>query len=130
MNLLFVCSANRRRSQIAEYLYSNRRGIEVKSAGVAPFAETPVSDELLRWADVILCMESRHQQIIEEKFADAISDKVIDYLDIPNVFDLENPSLEELIIEKKDAHLCKIQGEFWTKKFLGLGPIIFRIAIL
>ena len=112
MKLLFVCSANKRRSQTAEYLYSNRPGLEVTSAGVAPFAETPVSDELLRWADVILCMESRHQQIIEEKFADAISGKVIDYLDIPNVFDRKNPSLEELIIEKTDARLREIQGKF------------------
>lgn len=51
--VLFICSRNRLRSPTAEQVFSDREGFEVASAGLNPEAETPVSVELLEWANVI-----------------------------------------------------------------------------
>ena len=46
MNLLFVCSRNRRRSLTAEAVLSDLQGHSVLSAGTSPDANTPVSADL------------------------------------------------------------------------------------
>jgi predicted protein tyrosine phosphatase len=51
------------RSPTAERIYANHPGLEVKSAGVSSYAVTPVSPELLQWADVILTMEAKRDDI-------------------------------------------------------------------
>jgi protein-tyrosine-phosphatase len=62
MKLLFVCSRNRLRSPTAEAVFSSYPGIEFMSAGTNKDAETPVSAELIEWADGILVMERTHQR--------------------------------------------------------------------
>lgn len=54
MNLLFVCTENRLRSPTAEAVFSNYPGIQAIGAGTNLDAETPVSGDLVEWADVIL----------------------------------------------------------------------------
>lgn len=49
--ILFVCTANRDRSPTAEDLYANDARYEVRSAGTWQYAVTPISDELVAWAD-------------------------------------------------------------------------------
>ena len=105
MKILFVCSANRDRSPTAEYAYRDTPGLEVKSAGTSSSAVRQVNEELLRWADVILCMEERHKKKIEEKFPDIASLKVIDYLDIRDDYSCKEPSLLDAIKKKTDAWL-------------------------
>lgn len=70
LNVLFVCDANRLRSPTAEAVFSGRRDLDVKSAGLGKQATVPVSAELLEWADLIFVMEKRHRNIIHSKFKD------------------------------------------------------------
>lgn len=102
MNVLFVCTGNTCRSAMAEPLMrlrlekagiSNR--VEVRSAGVAAHAgqpaskgartvlsthgldgeahlATPLDDELVRWADLILTMSQGHKRSILERHFEAL----------------------------------------------------------
>ncbi len=72
-HILFVCTANVDRSRTAEDLYRDDPRYEVRSAGTAPFAQTPLSRELLLWADRVFVMcerEDRHQTLIKLRFPD------------------------------------------------------------
>ena len=116
MKILFVCSANVDRSTTAARIYKNHPRLEVESAGTAWYAQTPVNKELLLWADAILCMEKKHKQYIVEDFSAIVSDKLIDYLDIEDVYPFMHPSLVEIIKEKVDAWLFENQTNF--RKFV------------
>ena len=105
MKILFVCSANIDRSPTAEEIYSGRYDMEVKSAGVADYATTPITLELIQWADIILCMEKKHKQKITKMFPDTVTNKVIDFLDVPDLYDYMNENLIHMIREKTDLWL-------------------------
>ena len=105
MKILFVCTANIDRSPTAELIYSDRSDLEVKSAGVSDYARTPVSLELVNWADIILCMEKKHKTKIKKLFSAITDKKVIDFLDIPDIYEYMNIELVNIIREKTDAWL-------------------------
>ena len=107
MKILFVCSANVDRSPTAEYIYSGRRDLEVKSAGVGEFAQIPVSEELLQWADAILCMDKKHKQKLKKKFQDICANKTIGVLNVPDLFDYMDDDLVSIIKGQTDAWLGK-----------------------
>ena len=105
MKILFVCSANVDRSPTAESIYSGRSDLEVKSAGVSDYARIPVCAELIQWADAVLCMEKRHILKIKKKFPGITTNKIIDSLDVPDVFPYMNNNLVNMLREKTDAWL-------------------------
>ena len=105
MKILFVCSANIDRSPTAEFIYSNRCDLEVKSAGVSDYAKIPISLELIQWADIILCMEKKHRQKIKNKFSDISIDKIIDSLDVLDMYEYMDINLVNMIREKTEAWL-------------------------
>ena len=109
MKILFVCSANVDRSPTAEQIYKNYPGLEVKSAGASWYAKKPINRELILWADAILCMENRQKWYIIEEFADIVSEKLIENLNIEDIYPYMHPSLIEIIKAKTDAWLCKNQ---------------------
>ena len=107
--ILFVCSANEERSPTAERIYENYPGRKVKSAGINEDAQQPVTEELLQFADIVLCMEQRHKQYIEKKYAEIISRKIIASLDIPDFYPYMYPALVEKIKEKTESILFEYQ---------------------
>ena len=111
MKILFVCPANVDRSPTAEFIYSDRCDLEVKSAGVSDYAMTPISLELIKWAEIILCMEKKHKQNIEKIFSAIVKNKVIDFLDVPDIYNYMNIDLVNIIREKTDAWLYNYQLE-------------------
>ena len=98
--VLFVCSQNRLRSPTAERVFSGRPGFEVASAGLNNDAETPVSSELVEWADVIFVMEETHRSMLSEKFHPHLKDKRVICLDILDQFDFMDPVLVRLLEAK------------------------------
>lgn len=98
--VLFVCSQNRLRSPTAEQVFSGRPGFEVASAGLNPEAETPVSADLLAWADVIFVMERAHRNKLSKKFRAQLRSKRIICLDIPDEFEFMDPALVRLLEAK------------------------------
>ena len=65
--LLFVCSENRLRSPTAESIFSEYESIEAIGAGTNNDAATPVSGDLIEWADIILVMEKMHRNKTGER---------------------------------------------------------------
>jgi predicted protein tyrosine phosphatase len=91
--LLFVCTENRMRSLTAEKMYDGFAGYEVRSAGTELSARIPVTQEHVRWADMIFVMEQEHEQILMERFGEALEDKKIICLSIPDIYRLMEPAL-------------------------------------
>lgn len=67
MTVLFVCTQNRLRSPTAEQVFADWPGVETMSAGLGNEAATPVSPELLAWADTIFVMEPALVALLHRK---------------------------------------------------------------
>jgi|ERR1700733_10421911 predicted protein tyrosine phosphatase len=106
MNLLFVCSRNRRRSPTAEAVFSGMRGCEVLSAGTSPDAETIISADLVAWADLIFAMEGIHRRRLNQRFGSSLRAKRIIVLDIPDEYSYMDSALIELLQEKVSRHIA------------------------
>jgi predicted protein tyrosine phosphatase len=104
-NVLFVCSQNRLRSPTAEQIYSTRDDIEVASAGTNHDAETPLSAELVRWADLIVVMEKAHRAKVQRRYRDMLKGTRIVCLDIPDNFALMDPKLVTMLQARMSRHL-------------------------
>ena len=98
--LLFVCSENRLRSPTAEAVFSEYEGVEAIGAGTNIGAVTPVSGDLIEWADFILVMEKSHRNIISEKYRELLKDKRLIVLDIPDIYNCMQPELIQLLKAK------------------------------
>ena len=57
MNLLFICSQNKRRSLTAEKIFNGYNGHRAYSAGTESNSRIKVTPGLLKQADIIFCME-------------------------------------------------------------------------
>lgn len=103
--ILFVCSENRLRSPTAEAVFSQYEGVEAIGAGTNPDATTPVSAELIEWADVILVMEESHKAKLTRRFAQQLENKKIGVLNLPDIYDYMEPVLVKLLKEKVPAYV-------------------------
>ncbi len=97
MNLLFVCSENRLRSPTAETVFAEYPNVEAISAGTNKDAETPVTGDLIEWADAILVMEKSHRHKIAQKFKKQLKGKKLAVLDIPDKYEYMDPELVKLL---------------------------------
>lgn len=68
-------------------------------------AATPVTPELLAWADTILVMESSHRRKLTAQFGPSLRGKRVASLDIPDDFDYMQPALVELLLAKVPRYL-------------------------
>jgi predicted protein tyrosine phosphatase len=100
MRVLFVCSQNRLRSPTAEVVFSTVEGVEVLSAGTDSDAITPISADLIEWADLILVMERVHYRRLQERFGPQFRDKRISVLRIRDDFQYMDPKLIRILREK------------------------------
>lgn len=98
--LLFVCSENRLRSPTAEAVFSEYDGVEAIGAGTNSDADTPVSGDLIEWADVILVMEKTHRNKISKKYKPLLKNKRLIVLDIPDNYACMDPELIKLLKSK------------------------------
>ncbi|MEK7991401.1 MAG: low molecular weight protein tyrosine phosphatase family protein [Thiotrichaceae bacterium] len=98
--ILFVCSQNRLRSPTAETLFAEYPHLEVLSAGTNHDAETPLSGDLIDWADVIVAMEKNHKTKISKKFKARLANKRIVVLGIPDNYEYMQPKLVEILKAK------------------------------
>jgi predicted protein tyrosine phosphatase len=111
---LFVCSQNRLRSPTAEQIFSHRSDIEVASAGTNRDAETPLTSELVLWADFIIVMERAHRNKLQKHFRSELNGKRIICLDIPDEYEFMDPVLVRILEVRMSRHLPMqplIQGE-------------------
>ena len=95
--ILFLCSQNKLRSPTAESIFAGHPAIEVDSAGLNNDAEVPLSEEQVRWADLIIVMEKAHRNRLNRKFNSALAGKRVAVLNIPDEYDFMDPSLIDLL---------------------------------
>lgn len=105
MNLLFLCSQNKRRSLTAEKIFDGVGGHQARSAGTERNARIKVTPGLLGWADIIFCMEKKHLRRIKEKYSDIISDKKVVCLHIADDYEFMDQELQELLKDHVDAYI-------------------------
>ncbi len=97
IKLLFVCTENRLRSPTAEAVFSSYEGVEAIGAGTNQDAATPVSGDLIEWADAILVMEQSHRNKISKKYKEQLKGKKLAVLDIPDNYEYMDPELIKLL---------------------------------
>ena len=95
--LLFVCSENRLRSPTAEAVFSEHDRVEAIGAGTNSDAATPVSGDLVEWADVILVMEKSHKNKITKKYKELLKGQRLVVLDIPDNYEYMQPELIQVL---------------------------------
>ncbi len=96
-HILFLCSQNKLRSPTAEAIFTDHPSIEVDSAGLNNDAEVPLTEEQVRWADLIIVMEKAHRTRLNQKFKNVLAGKRIAVLNIPDNYDYMDPSLIALL---------------------------------
>lgn len=99
-HILFVCTQNFLRSPTAEDIFASWPGIEVASAGTNHDAVTPLTVELVRWADIIFVMEKMHRQKVAAKFRQHLQGKRVICLDIPDNYRFMDPELVRTLTER------------------------------
>jgi len=95
--ILFVCSQNKLRSPTAEQVFSEIPGLDVLSAGTNHDAVTPLSSELVEWADKIFVMENMHREKLQKRFRSSLKGKKIICLGIPDNFSYMDPELVAIL---------------------------------
>lgn len=108
MKLLFVCSRNLRRSLTAENIFNGMPGWQVRSAGTADGARVKVTEGLLGWADVVVVMEKRHKERLQEKFPKTFDKTRCRCLFIADKYEFMEESLIVLLREKMREHFPEI----------------------
>jgi|SRR5579871_4446687 len=96
-NVLFVCGQNRLRSPTAEQIFCSHPGINVASAGTNAEAETPITSELVSWADVIFVMEKAHRRKLQRRFRSELKRVRMICLDIPDDYEFMDEALVRLL---------------------------------
>jgi predicted protein tyrosine phosphatase len=99
-HVLFVCSQNKLRSPTAEEVFSSWPNVEVASAGLNNDAETPLTPELVEWADIIFVMEQIHRGKLTASFKSHLKGQRVICLDIPDRFPFMDPSLVRILKER------------------------------
>lgn len=94
LKILFVCSMARLRSKTAAHM---RHGINVAVdyAGTDNDADKHVTQDMMEWADHIVCMEMRHRSKLRRKFK-GYSHKMVVF-NIPDVYDYMDDTLVNLL---------------------------------
>lgn len=105
MNLLFVCSENRLRSPTGEEVFSSYEGFKAIGCGTNSDAETPISGDLIEWADIVFVMEKSHRNKVAKKFKDLLVGKKLVCLDIPDEYDRMDPVLIRLLEAGVSRHV-------------------------
>ena len=103
--MLFICSQNLMRSPTAEVVFAQHEGLEVLSAGTGADAATPVSADLIEWADVIFAMENHHRDKLRAMFGKQLQTKRLVVLRILDDYDYMDAELIEILKKKVTPYL-------------------------
>lgn len=99
------------RSPTAETVFSHYEGIEAASVGTNMDAATPVSADLVEWADVVVVMEQNHARFLQERFGYLLRRKRVAVLGIPDRYDYMDPELVQILKEKVEPQLPRWRNE-------------------
>lgn len=99
--VLTVCSAGILRSATAAHVLCQRPfNFNTRNVGTAPYALIPLTDDLIMWADEVVCMENEHKNAVYNKMMSMDLYKPITVLDIEDIYEYRNPKLVKLIKQR------------------------------
>lgn len=97
MNILFVCSQNKRRSLTAEKLLDGYNGHVVRSAGTEKNSRVKLTSGLIGWADMIFCFEKKHLYRIKENYTEETAGKAVITMNIPDEYEYMDDELQYIL---------------------------------
>lgn len=103
--ILFICSRNKKRSLTAEHHFAGREEFEVSSAGLNRDSATPVTPDLLEWADVIFVMEPAHREKLSRNFRSSLNHQRVICLNIADSYEYMDAELIAELEQKVHRHL-------------------------
>lgn len=86
-------------------MFCTHPGIECASAGLSADAQTPLSAELVEWADMIFVMEKVHKTKLSARFTPLLSGKRVICLGVPDNYTFMDPALLKLLERKVRPYL-------------------------
>jgi predicted protein tyrosine phosphatase len=92
-------------SPTAEQVFADWPGVETCSAGINNDSESPVTPELLDWADVIFVMEPTHRTKLMARFKEHLGGRRVTCLNIPDDYRFMDPALVQLLLAKVPRYL-------------------------
>lgn len=95
INVLFICAMNKWRSPTAEKLYKNTPFVNVRSAGTSSKARHHVSSQDLKWANVVIAMETKHVRRLRADFPEPMRYVDVYTLDVEDRYQYMHPALIE-----------------------------------
>ncbi len=102
-----VCSAGVLRSPTAAWILGNAPfHFNTRSCGTENYALIPLTEELLTWADVVICMESKHSSKVHALCQEMINDRgCINYprvytLNVSDDFDYKDVELVRRLTDR------------------------------
>ncbi len=108
--VLCVCSAGILRSPtIAHTLSATPYDYNTRIAGTAPYALTPVTDDLLLWAHEIVCADNEHAIYLRDRLMNLQLDTLIINLGIPDIYEYRNPELVAMIKQRYDSKALELK---------------------
>ncbi len=105
LRVLFVCTQNKVRSLTAEHLYRVRADLEVRSCGTAAFAKNQLTEEVMKWADMVFIFDELQAEAIEKKFGKDAFGKEIISLGLADVYQYKSESLVLKLTAKIEPYL-------------------------
>lgn len=103
--ILFVCSQGNIRSRTGELL-SIFGGLDARSAGTDADAWAPVTDKLIRAADLVVCMMPEHKKALKD-FAHCSADRVV-VLGIEDAWNRLDPLLVKHLVFQMEFHNIEV----------------------
>ena len=105
LRVLFVCTQNKVRSLTAEHLYRVRTDLDVRSCGTAAFAKNQLTEEVMKWADMVFIFDELQAEAIEKKFGKDAFGKEIISLGLADVYQYKSESLVLKLTAKIEPYL-------------------------
>ena len=98
VHILFICNQGRHRSKTAAELF--QKEFSTQYAGL--YAEKPLSENQMAWADVVVVMEDFQRQELVKRFPKLALQKRVITLDVPDVYQYGQSELKDKLKEQMD----------------------------
>jgi predicted protein tyrosine phosphatase len=81
----------------AQHYFAGHSGVSAIAAGTNRDAATPISGDLVEWADIVFVMEKSHRNKVMARFREQLRDKRLVVLAVPDKYEFMDPQLVQLL---------------------------------
>ena len=116
LRVLFICTQNKVRSLTAEHLYRERPDLDVRSCGTAAFAKNQLTEEIMKWADMVFIFDQSQADVIENRFGKDALGKEIVSLGLEDIYQYKSENLVLKLTAKIEPYLGRPNAKSATIK--------------